>query len=86
MWHFDLAKTKAGQELYSMGEGKGVKIGEKRLIIREIDRVKNLYSKGIFTDSAYKELIEPLKNELAKLEAIVPPDAESAELEASAVS
>ncbi len=82
MWKFDLAKTKAGRQLYSMGD----KNGEQRSIPREIDRVKNLYSKGIFTDSAYKELIVPLKNELAKLEAMVPPDAESAEFEASAVS
>ncbi len=42
MWNFDLAKTKAGQELLSMGNKKL----EKRIIKEEIDRIQELYSKA----------------------------------------
>ncbi len=98
MWNFDLAKTKAGQELMVMnkekyekngkkiGEKIGEKIGKRRTIMQEIDRIKALYSKGIFTDSAYKELIEPLKHELAKLEPVTTPDIGFEETGASAIS
>ncbi len=63
-----------------------MKKGKLEHIMEEIDRIKDLYSKGLFTDSAYKELIEPLKNELAKLEAIVIQDVSPDETGASAVS
>ncbi len=86
MWNFDLAKTKAGQELYSMGEGNGVKIGERRTILEEIDRIQALKSKGAMADSLYKELIEPLKTKLAMLESVVMQDLEHEETGASAVS
>ncbi len=78
MWDFDLAKTKAGQELLS--------IGEKRTIMREIDRIRALYSKGVFTDSAYKKLLEPLEKELAVLESVATRDIEHDETGAAAVS
>ncbi len=90
MWNFDLAKTKAGQELMVMNKEKYEKIGEKRgerrTIIQEIDRIQALYSKGAFTDSAYKELIEPLRNELAKLETVATPDIGFVETGVSAIS
>ncbi len=67
-------------------EKRGEKKGEKRNIIREIDRIQALYSKGIFTDSAYNELIAPLEKELAMLESTSTRDIEHDETGAAAVS
>ncbi len=78
MWNFDLAKTKAGRELLS--------IGEKRTIVEEMDRIKAMKSKGVMTDSLYKELIGPLEKKLAKLETVIPRDIEHEETGAAAVS
>ncbi len=74
MWNFDLAKTKAGQELYLMGdkngEKRGEKRGEKKTIMEEIDRIKAIKSKGVLTDSLYEEFIAPLEKKLATLETV----------------
>ncbi len=98
MWTFDLAQTKAGQELIALyrekyekvgkkrGERIGKRIGKKIFIRREIDRIQDLYSKGLLTDSLYKELLEPLQSKLAMLESVVIPDAPHEETGASAVS
>ncbi len=78
MWNFDLAKTKAGRELLS--------IGEKRNVMEEIDRIQDLYSKGTFADSVYKKLIGPLEKKLAMLETVATRDLEHDETGAAAVS
>ncbi len=78
MWNFDLAKTKAGQELMS--------IVEKRNIVDEINRIQDLYSKGAFADSVYKKLIEPLEKKLAMLENVAMQDLEHEETGAAAIS
>ncbi|MCP4622539.1 MAG: HigA family addiction module antidote protein [bacterium] len=81
MWHFDLAKTKAGQQLYSMGdkngEKRGIKRGKIENILEEIDRIQTLRSNGAMTDSLYKELIEPLQTKLAMLETVATRGVES---------
>ncbi len=73
-----------------MGEGNGVKIGEKRgekrTIMEEIDRIQAFKSKGVLTDSLYKELIGPLEIKLAMLENVATRGVESGETGASAVS
>ncbi len=43
----------------------GVIKGEKRTIVEEIDRIQDLYSQGVFSESAYKKLIGPLEKKLA---------------------
>ncbi len=82
MWNFDLAKTKAGQELISMTKEKWV----KRTILEEIDRIKAMKSKGVLTDSLYEEFIGPLEKKMAMLETVGMRDLEHQETGASAIS
>ena len=54
--------------------------------MEEIDRIEDMKSEGLLTDSLYKKLIVPLKEKLAMLEAIVIQDVSPDETGAYAIS